>query len=194
MPPGAVPGLPRFAGCATRQLNGYLATAAERFSVSLDPLCELGIQERHRLDRWLHASLPSAMDLVKHARHSNEKLRRFGQELGIKAMRWCRPSPWGARCYPSCFPGPSAARSPCGFGTAFPLPSKTGSCFWPSSAARSPLLRGDNGTAARSSATRTWDQGHSRTNEILTTDQRHFRVITPLTRRFDAFRILPADL
>ena len=32
------------------------------------------------------------------------------------------------------------------------------------------------------------------TNEILTTDQRHFRVITPLSRRFDAFRILPADL
>lgn len=32
------------------------------------------------------------------------------------------------------------------------------------------------------------------TNEILTTDQRHFRTITPLTRRFDAFRILPADL
>jgi uncharacterized protein len=32
------------------------------------------------------------------------------------------------------------------------------------------------------------------TNEILTLDQRHFRAITPLTRRFDAFRILPADL
>jgi predicted nucleic acid-binding protein len=32
------------------------------------------------------------------------------------------------------------------------------------------------------------------TNEILTTDQRHFRAIAPLTRRFDAFRILPADL
>jgi predicted nucleic acid-binding protein len=32
------------------------------------------------------------------------------------------------------------------------------------------------------------------TNEILTTDQRHFRVITPLSRRFDAFRTLPADL
>ncbi len=31
------------------------------------------------------------------------------------------------------------------------------------------------------------------TNEILTTDQRHFRVITPLSRRFDAFRLLPAD-
>ena len=29
------------------------------------------------------------------------------------------------------------------------------------------------------------------TNEILTTDQRHFRTITPLTRRFDAFRLLP---
>jgi hypothetical protein len=32
------------------------------------------------------------------------------------------------------------------------------------------------------------------TNEILTLDQRHFRAITPLTRRFDAFRIMPADL
>lgn len=32
------------------------------------------------------------------------------------------------------------------------------------------------------------------TNEILTTDQRHFRAITPLSRRFDALRILPADL
>jgi predicted nucleic acid-binding protein len=32
------------------------------------------------------------------------------------------------------------------------------------------------------------------TNEILTTDQRHFRRITPLTKRFDAFRILPVDL
>lgn len=31
------------------------------------------------------------------------------------------------------------------------------------------------------------------TNEILTTDQRHFRVIAPLTRRFDAFRLLPYD-
>lgn len=31
------------------------------------------------------------------------------------------------------------------------------------------------------------------TNEILTTDQRHFRAIVPLTRRFDAFRLLPYD-
>jgi predicted nucleic acid-binding protein len=31
------------------------------------------------------------------------------------------------------------------------------------------------------------------TNEILTTDQRHFRAITPLSRKFDAFRLLPAD-
>jgi len=32
------------------------------------------------------------------------------------------------------------------------------------------------------------------TNEILTTDQRHFRAITPLSRRFTAFRLLPLDL
>jgi predicted nucleic acid-binding protein len=31
------------------------------------------------------------------------------------------------------------------------------------------------------------------TNEILTTDQRHFRVIAPLSRRFDAFRLMPTD-
>lgn len=31
------------------------------------------------------------------------------------------------------------------------------------------------------------------TNEILTTDQRHFRAITPLSRTFDSFRLLPAD-
>lgn len=31
------------------------------------------------------------------------------------------------------------------------------------------------------------------TNEIFTLDQRDFRTITPLTPRFDHFRILPAD-
>lgn len=31
------------------------------------------------------------------------------------------------------------------------------------------------------------------TNEILTTDQRHFRAMTPLSRRFAAFRLLPSD-
>ncbi len=32
------------------------------------------------------------------------------------------------------------------------------------------------------------------TSDILTTDQRHFRAMTPLSRRFAAFRLLPADL
>lgn len=31
------------------------------------------------------------------------------------------------------------------------------------------------------------------TNEILTTDQRHFRAMSPLSRRFAAFRLLPSD-
>jgi len=31
------------------------------------------------------------------------------------------------------------------------------------------------------------------TNEILTTDQRHFRAITPLSRRYAAFKVLPFD-
>ncbi|MCP3818985.1 PIN domain-containing protein [Streptomyces sp. A3M-1-3] len=33
-----------------------------------------------------------------------------------------------------------------------------------------------------------------RTNQILTLDQRDFRAVTPLTKTFRAFRILPADL
>jgi hypothetical protein len=33
-----------------------------------------------------------------------------------------------------------------------------------------------------------------RSGRRLTTDERHFRAIVPLTRRFDSFRILPADL
>ena len=32
------------------------------------------------------------------------------------------------------------------------------------------------------------------TNDLLTSDQRHFRAITPLSRRFAAFRLLPIDL
>lgn len=32
------------------------------------------------------------------------------------------------------------------------------------------------------------------TNEVLTTDQRHYRTLTPLSRRYDAFRLLPCDL
>lgn len=31
------------------------------------------------------------------------------------------------------------------------------------------------------------------TNEILTTDQRHFRALTPRSRRFAAFKLLPLD-
>lgn len=31
------------------------------------------------------------------------------------------------------------------------------------------------------------------TDEILTTDQRHFRAMSPLSRRFAAFRLLPSD-
>jgi len=67
------------------QLNGYLAKAAERFSVVLDPLCELGIPERQRLDRWLYASLPSTIDLLRHAKRDDAKLREFERELGTRA-------------------------------------------------------------------------------------------------------------
>jgi hypothetical protein len=67
------------------QLRGYLTTAARRFTIGLDPLCELGIPERHHLDRWLHASLPRATDLLKHAKRDDARIREFADELGIKA-------------------------------------------------------------------------------------------------------------
>ena len=69
-----------------KHLDGYLEQATQRFG-DLDPLCEMGIPERRRLDRWLHRSLPRAVEALREAKQDPQKLREFSEELGI------RPSP-----------------------------------------------------------------------------------------------------
>jgi hypothetical protein len=64
-----------------KQLDEYLAQAARRFGEVFDPLCEMGIPERRRLDRWLYGSLPRAIEVLREARQDPEKLQEFSEEL-----------------------------------------------------------------------------------------------------------------
>jgi hypothetical protein len=67
-----------------QNLESYLQKAARRFGDLLDPLCEIGVAERHRLNRWLHGSLPHAVDTLRVARQDNDKIREFAEELGTE--------------------------------------------------------------------------------------------------------------
>lgn len=66
------------------QLDGYLEQATRRFCKELDPLCELGVPERRRLDRWLHRSLPQAVEALREAKQDRQSLREFSEELGFQ--------------------------------------------------------------------------------------------------------------
>jgi len=68
-----------------QKLDGYLEQAAQRFSNALDPLCEMGIPERRRLDRWLHGSLPRTVEALREAKRDPDKLRELAEELGAQA-------------------------------------------------------------------------------------------------------------
>ena len=67
-----------------RQLDEYLAKAAQRFGEAFDPLCEMGVPERRRLDRWLYGSLPRAVEVLREAKQDPQKLRNFSEELGVR--------------------------------------------------------------------------------------------------------------
>lgn len=67
------------------QIDGFLADAARRFEEVLDPLCELNVPERRRLARWLHGSLPRAVDALREARRDPGKLNAFAEEMGRRA-------------------------------------------------------------------------------------------------------------
>jgi hypothetical protein len=66
------------------QLDEYLAQATKRFGEVFDPLCEMGVPERRRLDRWLYRSLPGAVEMLREAKQDPEKLRDFSDELGVR--------------------------------------------------------------------------------------------------------------
>ena len=63
-------------------LDGYLTATARRFGVSLDPLCEMGVTQPLRLDRWLGASLPRAAHGLHQAGRNPERLDALARELG----------------------------------------------------------------------------------------------------------------
>lgn len=63
-------------------LGQHLSRADQRFASAMDPLYEIGITGRHRLVRWLHASLPRTLHALREARQDPEKLRAFSETLG----------------------------------------------------------------------------------------------------------------
>jgi hypothetical protein len=69
-----------------RQLNSLLRDAARRFDDGLDPLCELNVSGRQRFVRWLHGSLPLAVDALRDAKRDDARIAAFAQELGAEAQ------------------------------------------------------------------------------------------------------------
>ena len=67
-----------------QQLDNFLGQASRRFGEVLDPLCEMGIPERRRLNRWLHGTLPKAVEALREAKQDPEKLRELAEELGVR--------------------------------------------------------------------------------------------------------------
>jgi uncharacterized protein DUF4062 len=65
-----------------KQLSEWLDAAHLRFGTQLDPLCELRVPERRRLDRWLRVSLPQTIDVLRDAPRDDEKVRRLAGRLG----------------------------------------------------------------------------------------------------------------
>jgi hypothetical protein len=68
----------------TRQ---QLAGAFERFEMEFDPACEFGVGEERRLKRWLHASMPEALDNLRAPPPDRRKLENFRELVGIDRKR-----------------------------------------------------------------------------------------------------------
>lgn len=67
------------------KLDEFLVAAAQRFNVGLDPLCEMGVSQPRRLERWLGESLPRAARALRQARRDPEKIDDLARELGSPA-------------------------------------------------------------------------------------------------------------
>lgn len=65
------------------KLDSYLAAATQRFNVGLDPLCEIGVSQPRRLDRWLGESLPQAASVLRQPRVAQQKLDKLRMEIDI---------------------------------------------------------------------------------------------------------------
>ena len=65
-----------------------LSASYERFDMDYDPRCEFGIEEALRLRRWLHVSLPDALQQLREPPPDRSRQERFRRELGIDTRNY----------------------------------------------------------------------------------------------------------
>ena len=65
-----------------KELEVGLKDAFFRFDQEFDPQCEVGVGDERRLKRWLHGSLPQAVDALRELSPNRENLARFREEQG----------------------------------------------------------------------------------------------------------------
>jgi hypothetical protein len=67
-----------------QELSERLAAVFDRFALDYDPQCEFSIGDERRLKRWLHSSLPQALQTLREPRPNRQMLDNFAAELGKK--------------------------------------------------------------------------------------------------------------
>jgi hypothetical protein len=77
-----------------RQARERLTGIFSRFDAELDPTCEFGIFEERRLRRWLHASVPAAVESLADLRPDESRKRSFRENeaptrrMGAERLLW----------------------------------------------------------------------------------------------------------
>ena len=77
-----------------RQAKERLTGVFSRFDNELDPSCEFGIGEERRLRRWLHASVPAAVENLADLRPDESRKKNFreneapARRMGAERLLW----------------------------------------------------------------------------------------------------------
>jgi hypothetical protein len=72
------------------QFRENLNHAFIRFTQQFDPQCELGVADERRLKRWLHGSIPRALDRLINWRPVEENLSNFTSKMGEEDLARAR--------------------------------------------------------------------------------------------------------
>jgi hypothetical protein len=77
-----------------KQARERLTGVFSRFDAELDPTCEFGIAEERRLRRWLHASVPAAVESLADLRPDENRKKSFreneapSRRMGAERLLW----------------------------------------------------------------------------------------------------------
>ena len=77
-----------------KQARERLTGVFSRFDAELDPSCEFGIAEERRLRRWLHASVPAAVESLADLRPDEGRKKNFreneapSRRMGAERLLW----------------------------------------------------------------------------------------------------------